>query len=138
MTTIHSNGSKWAGQQPDSIETLLAVLAETPLDPAFENYGAFFYRLDDPEHGYPTEKDRGTAAGVVQFFGNFFNLSHGFTIDSDDPETVTALSDAIRANMAGEAYQAVRRKYNPCPKCDRLRDGGCRCEGDTEGGGDGI
>lgn len=35
-TLILSNGSKWAGQDPDSIQTLLDVLGDNVLDPMFE------------------------------------------------------------------------------------------------------
>ncbi|EBM5152882.1 pyruvate dehydrogenase, partial [Salmonella enterica subsp. enterica serovar Typhimurium] len=34
-TLILSNGSKWAGQDPDSIQTLLDVLGDNVLDPMF-------------------------------------------------------------------------------------------------------
>lgn len=41
MLKIISNGSKWAGEQPDSIEQLIKVLEQYPLDPTFEKYGNF-------------------------------------------------------------------------------------------------
>jgi hypothetical protein len=42
MRVIHSNGSKWAGEELDPIEALLERLASTPLHPSFEHYGNFF------------------------------------------------------------------------------------------------
>ena len=75
MTTIiNSNGSKWAGQEPDTIETLLDVLAHHPLDNTFE---PFF------EDG--------------RFFGNFRNLSHVFSIDTDDADVIAQLNSAIKS-----------------------------------------
>lgn len=40
-TLILSNGSKWAGQDPDSIQTLLDVLGDNVLDPMFEQYHCY-------------------------------------------------------------------------------------------------
>lgn len=96
-TTIHSNGSKWAGQEPDSIATLLEVLASTPLDPTFEKYGDFAYNAE-------------THDGTVRFFGNFYLVSHVFRIDSNDPEVCDALFAAIRANKATDEYKQAKRE----------------------------
>ena len=41
MTTIMSNGSKWYGEAPDSIDKLLEVLKENMLDPRFVEHGNF-------------------------------------------------------------------------------------------------
>ena len=43
-TIIHSNGSKWAGEKPDSVETLEKMIRTYPLDKRFENTGNFAYR----------------------------------------------------------------------------------------------
>lgn len=92
-THINSNGSKWAGQAPDSIETLIKVLNESPLDRVFEMYGNFIKDRDDEYR-----------PGMVNFFGNFFTLSHVFNIDTDDAETIEALTSAIRANQQRSDY----------------------------------
>lgn len=92
-TTIISNGSKWAGEEPDSIETLLGVLASETLDPTFEEYGNFA---------------QNEGKGVVRFFGNFFTVSHAFSITSDDEAVCNALVAAIKANQATAAYQNAR------------------------------
>jgi hypothetical protein len=41
MLLIISNGSKWAGEKPDTIDDLLNVLNKYTLDPNFEKYGNF-------------------------------------------------------------------------------------------------
>jgi len=91
-TTIISNGSKWFGEQPDTVEKLLAVLKENMLDPQFSEYGNFI----TPE-GY----------GTVRFFGNFHKLSHVFNIRTDDPKVIAKLTRAIRENLRREDYRAV-------------------------------
>lgn len=93
-TVIHSNGSKWAGEAPDSIEVLLDVLGREALDPTFEEYGDFVTRRE---------------GGSVLFFGNFAKLSHVFQIDSDEPAIVAALTAAIRANQRRPDYVADRQ-----------------------------
>lgn len=100
-TTIISNGSKWAGEAPDSVETLLAVLAEHPLDRRFEEYGNFIFAYD---------------AQHTRFWGNFFTLSHVFNIDTDEPEMAERLTAAIRANQQRADYLAQ-------PNPERVRPG---------------
>lgn len=99
-TTIIHNGSKWAGDQPDDIETLFRVLEMYALDPQFEPYGNFV--LDDPvsdagEHLVPNG---------VRFWGNFAELSHLFEIDTDDPDLIERLTAAIRKNQQRADYLA--------------------------------
>ena len=96
--TIHSNGSKWMGQPPDSIDALIDVLGEETLDPRFEDNGNFIIAS--------------RLAGVPSwsFFGNFLTTSHVFSIDTDDPEIAGRLTTAIRANQAAPAYQAARAR----------------------------
>ena len=91
VTTIISNGSKWAGDPPDPIATLLDVLARETLDPRFEKYGNF-----------ETEPGR--------FFGNFLTVSHVFNISTTDKALARRLRSAIRRNQATEAYQHVREE----------------------------
>ena len=66
-TTIHSNGSHWAGEEPDTIMELLAVLQAYTLEPMFERNGDFIID-SDPVLPFKT----------VRFFGNFRDLSHVF------------------------------------------------------------
>ena len=82
-TIIRSNGSKWAGEEPDTVAQLLGVMAAHPLDRTFEDYGNFRDRVK----GEP---------GRVIFFGNFRNLAH-------------ALTAAIRANRRRDDYTSQPR-----------------------------
>lgn len=92
MTTdILSNGSKWAGQAPDDLATLLDVLGRHPL----EGYFAPFVRLD------PASPDR------VRFFGNFATVSHVFRIVTDDPEVIASLAAAIVLNVLRPDYRRI-------------------------------
>ena len=107
MTTIHSNGSKWYGEAPDSIETLIEVLGREPLDPSFERYGGFVYAAGSVKHGIMDAELREEArkGRVVCFFGNFQRVSHVFRIESNDRDVVIRLSRAIRANRRRPDYR---------------------------------
>lgn len=104
---IISNGSKWAGEEPDSIEELLEVLKHHPLDPDFEECGNFFYKL--------TEKDlcKGSKhlAGPYTAFGNFWTISHGFNINGTKEE-MEPLRKAIRANQKRDDYKTAKEGRN--------------------------
>jgi hypothetical protein len=91
--TVLSNGSKFAGQGPDSVETLLSLLGREPLDPKFANYGNFV--LQD--------------GAEWQVWGNFLNLSHIFDIRGSHAE-LRLLIEAIRANQQTPAYRAALPK----------------------------
>ena len=88
MTNIISNG----GGNPESIEALLARLKSNTLDPTFEEYGNFVE----------------TENGITSFFGNFFDYSHVFQIETDDAELSGRLTQAIRANQATQAYRIAQ------------------------------
>lgn len=92
MIVIHSNGSKFYGEEPDSLAKLIEVLGEATLDPRFEEYGNFV--IDD-------------MPGPVRLFGNFHQLSHVFNIDGTPEELAEAIA-AIRKNQATDAYRAAR------------------------------
>lgn len=96
-TLVHSNGSKWAGEEPDTIEALLGVLDEYTLDPRFEECGNFCWKMSD-----------NTGDSRLLFFGNFATLSHAFRIETDDPETQKSLLRAIRKNQCSEDYARRR------------------------------
>lgn len=80
-TVIISNGSKIAGEAPDTIEALIAALERYPLDRFFE------------EHFVRT-----LANGEVGFHGNFRTVSHVFDVHSDDPDVIERLTSPIRRN----------------------------------------
>jgi hypothetical protein len=59
---IISNGSKWLGEPPDTIETLLEVLGKNTLDPKFGTFVTYKH------------------PGMLRVFGNFLTISHVFNI----------------------------------------------------------
>lgn len=105
MTTIISNGSKWAGEEPDTIDQLIEVLKVEVL------YDGFFFKKkeywDKPEGKKflwvvlcPIYKED----GLYHFFGNFERVSHVFNIHTDEPEVITKLKVAIMANEGWKKY----------------------------------
>lgn len=116
FTLNNSNGSKWAGEEPDSIETLIAVLGREALDPTFEMYGDFAY--ETPCKAAYDEKGKiidgpplfPEHTGVWAFFGNFANLSHVFNIYTNDPAVIEPLRAAIAKNKASDAYAAEKTR----------------------------
>ena len=95
------------------IDALLERLSSATLCPTFERYGNFIQHplyhakpgdkpgewVDDTERPmYPNHP------GTHRFFGNFFDYSHVFNIDTDEPELIEVLTKAIRANQATAAY----------------------------------
>ena len=105
MTTdIRSNGSRWAGEEPDTIESLLKTLAQEPLDRKFEAFGNFVT--------FEAELlDGSRMTGMTSFFGNFYTVSHVFNIDTDDEAIIKPLTKAIKANQLRPDYLA-----QPVPK----------------------
>ena len=115
VTIIHSNGSKWGGQEPDNIERLLAVLADYPLDRSFEAFGNFASRNAVNRRGKPLDG----IPGNYHFFGNFHGLSHVFRITTDDEEIGERLTAAICANQERPDYlaQPAPVPFNDCEQC---------------------
>jgi hypothetical protein len=114
MTKIVSNGSKWAGESPDSIETLFDVLGKYALDPTFEKYGNFIFEpptdtqaaiADAIKHGFSSD-------AVWHFWGNFAELSHVFSIYTDEQPLIDKLCRAIRDNQNTEAYRKTREVWS--------------------------
>lgn len=113
---ISSNGSGRLGD----VAQLLEDLAEYPLDPTFEKYGDFItlnpcegvrnleYRKVEGANEWIDGPRIFNVDGVVHFFGNFFGLSHAFSIDTNDAETINELTEAIRANQRREDYISAK------------------------------
>lgn len=109
---IMGNGSKWYGEEEDDLDELFKVLADTPLDPRWEDHITIdpCEGVQNPHwawgNGEPQWIDgpRMYAVHVVRFQGNFLEVSHGFTIDTNVPEIIERLTAAIRANQQTEAY----------------------------------
>ena len=92
-TTIISNGSRWAGQAPGDLDELLGVLAKHPLS---ARYAPFIHVSE--------------IGGSTQFFGNFATVSHVFNIDTNDPETIAKLTEAITKNQQRPDYAPLPEK----------------------------
>jgi len=107
MLDIQSNGSKWYGQEPDTIEDLIQVLNNYALDPTFEKYGNFVNVNPQWINKEIAEKYK----VCVKFFGNFSELSHVFNIITDEPEVIEVLTKAINKNLSTEEYQVLRNEY---------------------------
>lgn len=93
-TTIHHNGSKWAGQVVDTIDELVIVLGKHELIPTLFPFA----------HNLKGEK-----RGSVEFFGNFETISHAFLIETDDPEVCQKLMRAIQANRTYKKLAAAEK-----------------------------
>jgi hypothetical protein len=93
---INSNGSKWAGEEPDTIEVLIDTLKTYTLDPTFEEYGNFVL------------PNKGT--DQIRVWGNFQNVSHVFSIDGTEAE-LAILIKAIREHQQTTRYLAARKEY---------------------------
>jgi hypothetical protein len=102
QTIIVSNGSKWLGEAPDTIETLLAVLAQEPLDHTFERYGNFITPLTEQTLIAPQRHPE--LLGLTEFWGNFARVSHVFCIRTNDPAVIATLTAAIRQNQDRDDY----------------------------------
>jgi hypothetical protein len=106
IVVINHNGSRWAGEEPADLAELLDLLATTPLRPDFEQYGNFI-----TEQAISCTDDKPLfAPGFVKFWGNFFQLSHGFDIITNDPAAIAELTEAIRANQQTQAYKDAKRQ----------------------------
>ena len=87
----------------DTKENILKDLAEYILDPVFEEYGNFVYM--------PTWCDEEAAKkykGLTAISGNFLNLSHAFSLLTDDEELIKELTEAIRKNKKKEKYKQAK------------------------------
>jgi len=102
---VMDNGSKWAGQEPDSVEQLFEMLGKYALDPMFENYGNFYH--ETPISAVTDEPLMPT--GWVSFWGNFQSYSHLFHILTNDADFIAELLSAIRANQSSEMYAEAKR-----------------------------
>lgn len=110
-TNIISNGSKWAGQEPDSIEDLIKVLEEYTIDERFfAKYGVDrdgrYTSNEDSIYEYKNHNpiNNRTLEGFYLFFGNFEEISHVFNIETNDKEVIDKLVKAIKANKGWIKY----------------------------------
>ena len=114
-TNIISNGSKWAGQEPDSIDDLIKVLEEYTIEERFftkyvvDREGKYTYKNLCPidaeykDHVFPAFRDT-IEEGTYRFLGNFEEVSHVFNIETNDKEVIDKLVKAIKANKGWIKY----------------------------------
>lgn len=93
-TTIMSNGSKWAGQEQDTVEQLIEVLKTNDLD--LRRFGAFGSISFEENNGY---SDRDFEEHNIRVHGNFAKLSHVFNI-TGTYKKLQPLINAIESNIA--------------------------------------
>lgn len=103
---IMGNGSKWAGEEEDNLDTLLLMLSNHRLDMELTYINANpCTAIDNPGWTWANDVPRWidgprmyACEGVVRFVGNFLTYSHGFSIDTNDPDTIATLTRAIELN----------------------------------------
>lgn len=83
-TVVHSRAD---------LPTIRRRLVENVLDPSFEEYGNFIMAANP---------------GVTRFWGNFYDWSAVFQVDTDDPALVAEMTALVRANQATPAYAAAK------------------------------
>lgn len=128
---IKSNGSRWLGDEEGDIPELLEVLRTWKLDSRMFHHG---FITVNPCQGIPDPHAHGkyidgprlySCEGVHSFFGNFVEVSHVFSIDTNDAETIAALTSAIEAN-AGKLItyrvELSEGKYHRFDYSDRTAD----------------
>lgn len=70
-----------------AIETLLHMLQTEPLDPWFADENTLRGVQNTPN-----------SPGFITFHGNFRNVSHAFSVSTDDPDLSSRLCAAFRKN----------------------------------------
>lgn len=108
-TDIISNGSKWAGEAPDSIEKLFSVLEEATLEPCWEDERTKSF-ICPLVWVYP-KLAKHSDKGFYEISGNFIELSHTFQINTNDKKLVARFKKAINKNMATAKYIDSREEY---------------------------
>jgi hypothetical protein len=92
MIKIISNGSKWAGQEPDTVEQLIEVLKSHDLDiRRFACHG--FVQFDNSVPGSDYKE------ADVSILGNFVDVSHVFQLEGKYSELENVIR-AIEKNIA--------------------------------------
>ena len=111
-TIIYSNGSKWAGEEPDTIDKLISVLKNNTIQERFfEHYQGYENKTDRVKNSLnrspidnSEEIQKIHGKNMILFFGNFEEISHVFRIASSEPEIINKLSKAIKENKGYKKY----------------------------------
>lgn len=124
MIEIISLGSKWKGQENDSIDKLLEILKTNTIEERFfqkygvDKDGSLVYdkelicewrNICPISDNYKNEIRKGKYRdslpdGVYNFFGNFEEISFVFNIVTDEKEIIDKIVPAIKANKGWELY----------------------------------
>lgn len=114
-TIINSNGSKWFGQKPDSINKLIEVLKDNTIESSF--FFKFKKSYDGKTFqwvvGCPIQKETlldGSRNKHYTFFVNFEEVSQVFNIETSDQKIITKLKNAIMKNAGWNKYIGVLKK----------------------------
>lgn len=98
QTIIHSNGSKWLGEELDTIEQLIKVLDTHKLDLA--RFAAFGFITFQNSNGF---SNRAYEEHTVSISGNFSDISHVFHIEgiyNNLQPVITAIENNIKKQMS--------------------------------------
>ena len=124
MIQIISLGSKWLGQEPETIDRLLEVLKTNTIEERFfqkygvDKDGSLVYdkelicewrNICPISDNYKNEIRKGEYRdslpdGVYNFFGNFEEISFVFNIVTDEKEIIDKIVPAIKANKGWKLY----------------------------------
>lgn len=102
MLKVQHIGSKWAGEQSDTVADLLKLLETEPLDPRFEEFGNFVWKL--------SPDDAVNIGASYEVGGNFYGVSSCFSIFGDTKQDVAELRRAIRRNQRTPAYLKAKQE----------------------------
>ena len=100
MLRVRNIGSHFAGEPSNTVADLLKFLTEHPLNPVFEKYGNFCYKLD--------AADAARLDCIYHICGNFYDWSYVFDITADTKADCAELRRAIRRNQRTPEYKAAR------------------------------
>ena len=100
-TIIHSNGSKWAGEKPDTIDMLIERLNKYTIE---ERFFHSFWAGQGKDRKQYQHCPISESNGKTWFFGNFEEISGVFRIETDDKEFVSMLTPHIKNNKGWVKY----------------------------------
>jgi hypothetical protein len=98
--SVRNIGSHMAGEKSNTLPDLMKMLQQHPLNPLFEDYGNFVYKLE------PEEIKR--LGFQYHIHGNFYQYSYVFDIKADTKADTLKLCCTIRENQRRADYKAAR------------------------------
>ena len=87
FTLIESNGSKWLGQHPDDLDKLYSMLCDHKLI-------LHFYPGYEAIDNYEWYRQ----LGMIRFHGNFQDISHCFSVDTNDSGVIKMMLGHLTVN----------------------------------------